>query len=221
MDYTIKDLPEDERPREKLEDLGPKNLSEVELLSIILRTGTQGKNVKELSAEILNRYSLEEIANRDLKEMKQFEGISRVKAGQLVAVGELSRRLKKEEKEEIKSLRDVKARVEDMKFMESEILRVFYLNSGNEVISEKEFDGGVSQVDFDAREVLREGLLANASAIILSHNHPSGKACATEKDVETTRELIETCESLGLEVLDHIVVGEDVFSMRRESELRF
>lgn len=221
MDYTIKDLPESERPREKLEELGPKNLSEVELLSIVLRTGTQGKNVKELSAEILNRYSLEEIANRELEEMKQFEGISRVKAGQLVAVGELSRRLKREEKEEIKSLSDVKARVEDMKFLESEVLRVFYLNSGNEVILEKEFDGGVSQVDFDPREILREGLLANASAIILSHNHPSGKACATEKDVETTRELIESCESLGLEVLDHIVVGETVFSMRRESELRF
>ncbi|MFB6192849.1 MAG: DNA repair protein RadC [Candidatus Nanohaloarchaea archaeon] len=221
MDYRIKDLPESERPREKLEDLGPKNLSEVELLSIVLRTGTQGKNVKELSAEILKEYSLEEIADRNLGELKKFEGISRVKAGQLKAVGELSRRLKKEEREKIEALSDVKARTQDMKYMESEILRVFYLNSGNELLKESEFDGGVSEVGFETRSIFREAMNCNASALILAHNHPSGKASATSQDVEVTEKVVELGEGLGVQVLDHVIVGDSFYSMRENSRVNF
>lgn len=221
MDYTIEDLPESERPREKLESLGVKNLSDVELLSIVLRTGTQGKNVKELSAEILNEYSLDEIADRNPNDLKKFEGVSRVKAGQLVAVGELSRRLKKEEREKIQGLSDVEARTGDMRFMESEVLRVFYLNSGNEVVGEKEFDGGVSEVGFDTRKVFQEAMNCNASAMILSHNHPSGKASATRQDIEITEDLVDLGEGLGVEVLDHVVVGKEFYSMRENSEVNF
>lgn len=221
MDYRIEDLPESERPREKLESLGVKDLSDVELLSIVLRTGTQGKNVKELSAEILNEYSLDEIADRKPDELKKFEGVSRVKAGQLVAVGELSRRLKKEKREEITGLSDVEARTGDMRFMESEVLRVFYLNSGNEVLSEEEFDGGISEVGFDTREIFQEAMNCNAAAMILSHNHPSGEASATSQDVEVTRELVDLGQGLGVEVLDHVVVGEEFFSMRENSEVNF
>ena len=221
MDYRIEDLPESERPREKLEDLGVKNLSDVELLSIVLRTGTQGKNVKELSAEILNEYSLDEIADRNPEDLKKFEGISRVKAGQLVAVGELSRRLKKEEREKIQRLSDVEARTGDMRFMESEVLRVFYLNSGNEVVGEEEFAGGISEVGFDTRAVFQEAMNCNAAAMILSHNHPSGEASATRQDVEVTRELVDLGEGLGVEVLDHVVVGESFYSMRENSEVNF
>jgi DNA repair protein RadC len=139
MDYTIKDLPESERPREKLEEHGASQLTDVELLSIILRTGTQGKNVKELSSEILNSLSLDELASRELEELKKFEGVSRVKAGQLQAVGELSRRMKKSEKEVVESLGDVKSICGDMKFLEGEVLRVFYLSSGNELLEKRVF----------------------------------------------------------------------------------
>ncbi|QKQ97948.1 DNA repair protein RadC [Candidatus Nanohaloarchaea archaeon] len=221
MDYRIEDLPESERPREKLEDLGVKNLSDVELLSIVLRTGTQGKNVKELSSEILKEYSLDEIADREPDEMKKFEGVSRVKAGQLIAVGELARRLKKEERDKIESLSDVEARTDDMRFMESEVLRVFYLNSGNELLREKEFDGGISEVGFDTRDIFQEAMNCNASAMILTHNHPSGEASATEQDVRTTEEIVELGEGLGVEVLDHVVVGEGFSSMRKNSKVNF
>lgn len=217
MDYRIKDLPEEERPREKLQEKGVSHLSDTELLSIVLRTGTKGKNVKELSAEILNTYNLEEIANRELEELKEFEGVSRVKAGQLKAVGELSRRLKKEEREQLESLSDVKARVSDMKFMESEQLRVFYLNSGNEIVKEEEIDGGISNVDFEARKIIKNGLLSNAAACILAHNHPSGEAEPTKEDVDTTRELRELCEKMGLTLLDHVIVGDEVASMKAET----
>jgi DNA repair protein RadC len=219
MDYRIKDLPEEERPREKLEDIGAKNLSETELLSIVLRTGTKGKNVKELSSEILNQYSLEEIANRDLEELKEFQGISRVKAGQLVAVGELSRRLKVEERETIESLSDVQAKIEDMKFLESEVLRIFYLNAGNEIVKEEEISGGISEVGFESQEIIREGILCNAAAFIMVHNHPSGKSESTQADIEATEDLREIGEKLGIDMLDHVVVGDEVVSMKSTTSI--
>lgn len=218
MDYTIKELPESERPREKLGKHGPGHLTDVELLSILLRTGTKGKNVKELSSEILNTYSLDEIADRGLEELKQFEGVSRVKAGQLQAIGELSRRLEKEEKEKIESLSDVKAVCGDMKFLEEEILRVLYLSSGNELLTKKEFEGGVSQVGFRPRDIFKEGLKSNAAAMILIHNHPSGKASATSEDLQVTEDISDLGDDLGLELLDHVVVGSDFYSMRRSEE---
>ena len=221
MDYTIKDLPESERPREKLEEHGSKNLTDVELLSIVLRTGTQGKNVKELSSEILNTYSLDELASRELEDLKKFQGISRVKAGQLQAVGELSRRMKKEEKESIESLGDVKSMCADMKFLEEEILRVFYLSSGNKVLEKKNFQGSVDSVGIEPRKIFKPALNVNAAALIMLHNHPSGKSEATPQDKETTREIIELGDRLGVEVLDHVVVGERFFSMRESSEPGF
>lgn len=219
MDYTVKELPESERPREKLEERGVSALSDVELLSIILRTGIQGKNVKELSGEILEKVSLDGLADRGLDELKEFDGISRVKAGQLLAAGELGRRMKRTQKEKIEGFEDLKSQVEDMKFMESEKARVFYLSSGNEVLAEKEFDGSVSSVEMEMRDVFEEGLRSNASALIIAHNHPSGEPKATKADVEFTRELVELGEKLGIEVLDHAVVGESVSSMRRSSDI--
>lgn len=221
MDYTIKDLPQSERPREKLEEHGSGQLTDVELLSIILRTGTQGKNVKELSSEILNAHSLDALADRDLEELKKFEGISRVKAGQLKALGELSRRMKKEEKEMIESLGDVRSMCGDMKFMEKEILRVFYLSSGNEILEKKNFDGSVDSVGIEPRKIFKPALNVNAAAVIMIHNHPSGETEATRQDVETTREIVDLGDRLGVEVLDHVVAGEGFFSMRESSEVDF
>jgi len=219
MDYTVKELPESERPREKLEERGVSALSDVELLSIIIRTGIQGKNVKELSSEILNEVSLDGLADRSLSELKDFDGISRVKAGQLLAAGELGRRMKRTEKEKLESFADVESQVEDMKFLESEKARVFYLNSGNEILAEKEFDGSVSSVELEMRDIFEEGFTSNASALILAHNHPSGKSKPTEADLEFTEELIELGEKLDIGILDHAIVGEKVTSLRKSSDL--
>lgn len=221
MDYTIKDLPESERPREKLEKHGADDLTDVELLSIVLRTGTQGKNVKELSSEILNTYSLDELASRELEDLKKFDGVSRVKAGQLQSVGELSRRMKKEEKQKIKSLSDVKSVCGDMKFLEEEILRVFYLSSGNEVLSKRNFDGMVDSVGIKPRKIFKPALNQNAVALILVHNHPSGKPEATDQDIHATQEIIELGDKLGVGVMDHVIAGETFFSMREGSQLTF
>ena len=221
MDYTIKELPESERPREKLLKRGAGDLTDVELLSILLRTGTKGKNVKELSSEILNTYALDELGSRQISDLKDFQGVSKVKAGQLKAIGELSRRMKKEDRETIQSLSDVEAVCGDMKFFQEEVLRVFYLSSGNELLEKREFSGSVSAVGAQPRKIFKTALNSNASAVILVHNHPSGEADATDADIDVTRELISVGEKLNVEVLDHVVVGEEFFSMRENSRINF
>ncbi len=219
MDYSIHDMPESERPREKLGENGVEALSDAELLAILLRTGIKGKNVKELSYEILEKFSLEKLSEASTSDFKKLEGISKVKAGQLKAIGELGLRLQKEERDKIENLSDVKARVEDLKFKSSEVLRVFYLNSGNEIVAEKEFEGAVSNVSVDQKKIFSEALKNDSEAFILSHNHPSGESDFTRQDLEFTRELIEGAEKIGLEVLDHVVVGKEVVSMRSSSEI--
>lgn len=219
MDYRIHDLPESERPREKLEDNGVEALSDAELLAILLRTGIKGKNVKELSYEILEEFSLEKLSEASMNDFKDLEGISKVKAGQLKAIGELGLRLQREERDKIKNLSDVKARVEDLKFKSSEVLRVFYLNSGNEIVAEKEFEGAVSNVSVNPKKIFSEALKNDAEAFILCHNHPSGEARPTEQDIDFTEDLIRSGRSLGLDVLDHVIVGEEVCSMRSSAEI--
>ena len=219
MDYSIHDLPESERPREKLEDNGVEALSDAELLAILLRTGIKGKNVKELSYEILEEFSLEKLSEASMNDFKDLEGISKVKAGQLKAIGELGLRLQREERDKIENLSDVKARVEDLKFKSSEVLRVFYLNSGNEIVAEKEFEGAVSNVSINPKKIFSEALKNDAEAFILCHNHPSGEARPTEQDIDFTEDLIRSGRSLGLDVLDHVIVGEEVCSMRSSTEI--
>lgn len=219
MDYRIHDLPESERPREKLEDNGVEALSDAELLAILLRTGIKGKNVKELSYEILEEFSLEKLSEASMNDFKDLEGISKVKAGQLKAIGELGLRLQREERDKIENLSDVKARVEDLKFKSSEVLRVFYLNSGNEIVAEKEFEGAVSNVSVNPKKIFSEALKNDAEAFILCHNHPSGEARPTEQDIDFTEDLIRSGRSLGLDVLDHVIVGEEVCSMRSSIEI--
>lgn len=219
MNPGMENLPESEQPREKLSSQGAGNLTNAELLSIVLRTGTRGKNVKQLAAEILAEYRLPSLSERNPEEMMKFKGVSEVKAGQIVAVGELSRRMKREEREKIEDFEDVSALVEDMRFLESEKLRIFELNSGNQLLNEREISGGVSKVSVSFGDVFGSLLNSNSSAVILAHNHPSGKPDPTEKDLEFTREFRDTGESLGIELLDHVIIGRRISSMRQSTEI--
>lgn len=221
MSYRIKDLPKSEQPREKLQQNGVNSLTDIELLSILLRTGTSEKNVKELSGEILNSYPISSLSERSLDDLKEFGGISKVKAGQLKAISELALRMQNESKEKITSFSDVKDMIQDMKFLEKEKARLFLLSSGNQLLHEKEFNGEVSAVAFRPQKIFRLALKHNASAMIIAHNHPSGKPEPTQKDVETTEVLVEIGDKIGIELLDHIIVGEIAKSMRRNSSVTF
>ncbi|MFB6147912.1 MAG: DNA repair protein RadC [Candidatus Nanohaloarchaea archaeon] len=221
MDYTIKELPEQERPREKLEERGASRLTEVELLSLVLRTGIEGKNVKELAGEILDDSSLAELGNRKPGELEKFDGVSSVKAGQLVAVGELARRMQVEERDSIDNFSSAREQVEDMKYLEKEKLRAFYLSSGNEVLKKKEFEGGVDSVQVSTRELLEPAVRENVVALVIAHNHPSGRAEPTGEDVKFTEELKQAASTLDIEVLDHLIVGETVSSMRGSGAAEF
>lgn len=219
MDQSLANIPDSEKPREKLAEKGAGELSNVELLSIVLRTGTKGKNVKQLAGEILAEHGLHRLAERSTDELEDFTGISEVKAGQIVAVGELSRRMKREERQKIQDFEDVKAAVEDMKFLESERLRIFELSSGNELLNEREISGGVGKVSVQFSQIFSKLLNGNASAVILAHNHPSGNSEPTEQDIKFTREFMETAESLDIQLLDHVIVGRHVSSMRQCTEI--
>lgn len=221
MGYSVKDMPKRERPREKLLKNGANSLSKVELLSILLRTGTSGKNVKELSAEILESYPVYSLSNRSIDDLKEFRGISNVKAAQLKALGELALRMQNESKDKITSFSDLKARIQDMKYLEKEKARIFLLSSGNQLLHEEDLNGEVSSVSFKPQKIFRLALKNNASAIILVHNHPSDNPDPTEKDIETTEELIETGDKIGVEILDHVIVGNEAKSMRRDSVVEF
>lgn len=221
MDYRIEDLPESERPREKLRENGVKSLTETELISLIIRSGISGKNVKELSSEILNSYSLSELSTTPMEHLEEIRGISKVKAGQLKATSELAKRLQQEEKERIESFQDLKSLVADMKFEGKEKLRLILLKSSNEVIEVQEQEGRVDSVEFRTRDILNQVISRDAAGFILCHNHPSGRAEPTEADIETTRELIKASETVGVKLLDHVIVGEDIVSMKRKSGLDF
>lgn len=217
MDYRIEDMPESEKPREKLEDHGTDQLTDTELLSIILRTGTKGKNVKQLSGEILSDHSFQDLLNVSRDQLERFEGVSTVKSGQIKAATEIANRMQREERSTLEKLEQVRSETADMKMLDEEKLRVFYLNSGNEVLSRKTFDGEVSSVNVRPKKILENALSVNAAAIILAHNHPSGKAEPTDADRSFTREFSSSAETLGIDLLDHVIVGESVFSFRQST----
>lgn len=217
--YKVQDMPESERPREKLKKQGVNSLTNVDLISLIIRTGTRKKNVKELSGEIVREFGIQKLSNVCIQELKRIEGISNVKAGQIIAAGELSRRMKREERQKIEDLEDASSYFKDMKFLEKEVLRVVFMNNGNEIVGEKEFDGGVSKVSVGLGEIFENLLKNSASAFILAHNHPSGKSSPTERDIEFTEETQEVGNKLGVELLDHLIIGKQITSIRRSTEI--
>lgn len=221
MDYRIKDLPESERPREKLQKKGVNTLTDTELVSIIIRSGVSGKNVKELSSEILNSYSLSDLSNTPINHLEEIRGVSEVKAGQLKAASELAKRLQREEKEQIETFQDLKSIVADLKFESEEKLRLIMLKSSNEVIDVHEQEGRVDSIDFRTRDILNQVISRDAAGFIMCHNHPSGRAEPTEADIETTEQLIEASSTVGVKLLDHVIVGEEVESMKRKTDLGF
>ncbi|MFB6291360.1 MAG: DNA repair protein RadC [Candidatus Bipolaricaulia bacterium] len=221
-EYTIDDLPPDDRPREKLDQNGPGYLSDSELLALVIRSGIKGKNVLEICREIIRDLDLDNLSNSTLQGLQGYKGIGRVKAGQILAVFELGKRLARDELaagEEIFGLDDVIGHLNpDMKRLEREELRALHLNNSNELIHEETiFYGSLNEVQIEPREVAKSCLKRNTGGVILAHNHPGGKADPSEADINVTERIKSTLRSLGISLIDHVIVGKyGEVSLKRE-----
>lgn len=214
----IKQLPEIERPYEKLELYGEKGLTNAELLAIIIKTGTKEKTSVEIANEILNlnttpnKGDINFLREISLEELMQIKGIGRVKAIQIKAICELASRMSKQSnyrKAQIKGPKDVaKLLMNDLRFEKREIVKVLIINSKNIVL--KILDVAVGSGNFatiNIKYILSEAVKMNAPKIILVHNHPSGDPTPTQVDISVTQKLKEAAKILEVELLDHIVIG--------------
>ena len=214
----IKELPEIERPYEKLELCGEKTLSNAELLAIIIKNGTKEKTSVEMANEILNlntnqdKGDLNFLRELSLEELKKLKGIGRVKAIQIKATCELATRMSKPsnyKKIQIKSPKDVaNLLMSDLRFEKREIAKIIILNNKNVVL--KILDVAIGSGNFsnlNIRYILSETVKTNAPKIILAHNHPSGDPTPSGADIVVTNKLKEAAEILNIELLDHIVIG--------------
>lgn len=209
----IREMPTDERPRERLRTRGAAALSNGELLAILFRTGSAGENVLSLGSRILTRAGgLAPLARLSFPELCAERGIGEAKAAQLLAAIELGRRVaaaQPEDRVTIRSPEDVAALLQaDMADLEQEHLRVLLLNVRNQVMGVKEvYVGNVHSAVVRVAEVLRDAVRENCPNIIVVHNHPSGDPSPSRDDVSLTKQLREAGQLLGIDVLDHIVVA--------------
>ena len=210
---TIHEMPTGERPRERLKEFGPRTLSNTELIAILLRTGMQGENVLAQASRILTRFDgLPGLAKASYAELCRERGLSEAKACQLLAALELGRRsvsLSASERPTISSPQDVaNLLIAEMATLDQEHLRVLLLNTRNEVLGVPEiYVGNVNSSVVRPAEVFRPAIRENAPSIIVVHNHPSGDPTPSPQDVSITKDLISCGKMLGIELLDHVVLG--------------
>lgn len=209
----IKDQPASERPRERLMAHGAAALSNAELIAILLRTGLQGHNAIEIGQQLLARFSsLQSLAAASVDQLRQIRGIGRDKAVTLVAAFALAHKMAQELQLESPVL-DNPGRIAQLLrannlVKEVETLQVLLLNTRRRLIRIEEIsEGTLDTLLVHPREVFRAAISANAAAIVLAHNHPSGDPTPSEADIKVTRDLIRAGQLLKIEVLDHIVLG--------------
>jgi DNA repair protein RadC len=224
---TIKELPLPERPRERLARLGPAALSTAELLAIILRTGVGGENALLMASRLLARYNgLAGLARASLSELVAERGLGLAKASQLQAALELGRRLTvalPEERVQIRTPADVATvLLAEMSHLEQEHFWVLFLDTRNRILgSEPIYKGSLNQSQVRIGEVFREAVRRNCAAVIVAHNHPSGDPAPSPEDVAVTRDLVAAGKLLGIELIDHLIIGQGRWISLRERGLGF
>lgn len=218
----IRDFPQDERPRERFIQNGPQSLSNHELIAILLRTGTKDESVLQLSNRLLTNFEgLRLLKGATLEEITEIKGIGQAKAIQILAAVEIGRRianLNYNERYVIRSPEDGANYVmNDMRFLSQEHFVCLYLNTKNQVLHKQTiFIGSLNASIVHPREVFREALKRSAASIICLHNHPSGDPAPSREDIEVTKRLVECGKMLGIEMLDHLIIGENKFVSLKE-----
>jgi DNA repair protein RadC len=219
----LQNMPRTDRPRERLLAYGAESLSNSELLAILLRSGSQGHSAVLLAAEILQTSgSLSRLARLSITELTQFKGMGQVKAIQLKAAMELGRRMsvdKLGEKPILNEPADVYQFLADsLRGATQEHFIGLFLNNKHELIRKQTIGIGLlNEVLVEPRELFMPAIRENSFAIVCAHNHPSGDPTPSGKDITLTRRLCQSGHILGIEILDHIVIGHDRFiSLKRE-----
>lgn len=225
--YRIQDLAQDERPRERLERLGPNALSTAELLGILLRVGVQGENAVQMGQRLLkNLGGLQGIHRASFADVCSQHGIGPAKAAQIQAAIELGRRLRgdsAEERIQVSRPQDAADMVQyEMSGFAQEQLWVLVLDTRNRVISvEKLYKGSLNSSTVRVGELFKAAIQKNAASIILVHNHPSGDPTPSPEDVQLTRSAVQAGKLMDIEVLDHLVIGNNRFVSLKERNLGF
>jgi DNA repair protein RadC len=221
----IKDLPAEERPRERLVRYGPERLSNKELLAILLRTGIKSKSAVALAESLLAKFgSLRGLASASYEELLRVKGIGPAKAADILAAFELAKRLadsRIEFKGVINSPQDAAEMVlRELSLEQKEHFMIIMLNTKHRVIAKKVISiGHLNASLVHPREMFKEAIRRSSAAVILVHNHPSGDLTPSEDDISTTRRLVEAGQLLGIQVLDHIIVGDNRYLSFREKGL--
>jgi DNA repair protein RadC len=222
--FKIKELPAEERPRERLLKHGAGALATSELLAIILRMGRQNRNARELASELLNRFDgLQGVAKAPIEELCAVKGIGRTKAVQLKAAFALASRLaasRGPERPEICSSRDVVALVGDeMRLYEQERFKILLLDTKNRLIRDETVSVGTLNASLvHPREVFRSAIRASSAGVIVCHNHPTGDCRPSREDIETTRRIREAGELVGIRMLDHIIIGDPEYYSFKDND---
>jgi DNA repair protein RadC len=210
---TLKDQPASERPRERLAALGADALSHAELIAILLRTGLKGANAVEIGKQLLHKFgTLQLLAQASVTDLQKVRGIGRDKAVTLVAAFALARKMAADLKSESPVLEAPEAIVdllrEDNRLLQVETFQVVLLNTRHRLIRvETISQGTLDTILVHPREVFKAAIAANAAALVLAHNHPSGDPAPSEADIKVTRDLIRAGQLLKIDVLDHIIIG--------------
>lgn len=222
---TIKEMPQSERPRERMAAYGADALTTAELIAILIRAGTRERSAVSLGEHLLAHFgSIKGVACAPLEEMAKVKGIGTVKAGQIKAAIEFGNRLSlftDGTRPAITSPRDVaNLLMPDLRYLKKETLKSLLLDTKNRVIAIKTVSiGDLSSSIVHPREVFKDAVVASAASLIVAHNHPSGDPTPSNEDVSVTKRLMEAGEILGIDLLDHIVIGDGIFVSLKERGL--
>ncbi len=223
----IKDIPEEDRPRERFLKYGALSLSNEELLSLILHTGTINMSVKELSGSIIKKYgNIRGIKNATVNSLSEIKGVSQTKSISILAALELGKRVYESDilEPNIKILNSLDAYKYFSKYIKSEDREnflVIFLNNQQRYITHKIlFKGTINSSEIHERDIVKQALLEDSNKIIIMHNHPSGTITPSKSDDEVTRRVALASSLLSIELLDHIIVGNcDYYSYVEEGRL--
>jgi DNA repair protein RadC len=225
--HSITSWPQGERPREKLASVGSENLTSAELIALLLSSGTQNLNAVDIGKELIKKFkTLENLSQASLKELQEMEGIGPAKAIKLQAAFQLSRNMYKEKAEDqlsnCNNPSDVaRIFIPILGHRKQEIFSIALLNSAGQFIRDQEITKGTINASLiHPREVFRFAIKDAATSVILVHNHPSGNLSPSNEDLSITDQLIAAGETIGIPVLDHLIIaGNDYLSLKEAGHI--